>query len=145
MSEQKNLNFTLELEGWWGDESVLIDPACVLYKFKFDVITALLENNFINHTDLDRRNKVAHIKITNKKMPRDKTKFEFYQKKNITITFSDIIVNRDYIGINIPKIDQSSPSEVHMTIFFKKNINDKKQDILKVINEVFDKYSKLEK
>lgn len=142
MSEQKSLDFVLELKGWWGKESVLIDPSCVLYKFKFDVIAALLKNNLINDKDLDRRNNVAHIRITDQKMPQDQKKFDFYQKKNLNIVFSDIRVNRDHIGITLPTIEPLSTSDVHMTIIFKRNIDDKEQDILKILSEVFEKYVK---
>lgn len=134
MTEQKKeLIFKLKLKNWWGRESVLIDDSCVLYKFKFDVINELVDSEVIEESDIDDRSKVAHIKITDKKNAKDQTKFDFYQNKELTISFNDIAINRDFIEVKLV-------SGVHMTIIYKKNIGKEREEILQIIKTIFDQY-----
>jgi hypothetical protein len=99
-----------------GTKSVLIDPTCVLYKLKFDMIDALIKSDLISESYLDSRNKVAHVKITNRRQPKDKTKFNFYQNKRINLIFDNIKINKDFIGVDLV-------GGAHMTVvYFYPNI-----------------------
>lgn len=130
MSTNK-LEFNLKLDGWWGDTSVLINKECVLSKIKDMAINKMLQNKIIEEKDIDSRNKVSHIQITNRNYPRDNNKYNAFNERKISITFNDIQVNRDFIEVQLPE-------RTHMTIFYKKSINGKKTEILKLLRDIFD-------
>jgi hypothetical protein len=133
---ETKLNTVIKLKGWWGNTSVLIDPSCSLYKFKFDVIDALIKEGLIKDSDLDSRNKVAHIMITNRGSPKNDAKFDFYQNKQIVVTFDDIRVNKDFAEVRLI-------GGVHMTIVYKKNIGEKKMEILQVLSRLFNEMCRM--
>jgi hypothetical protein len=130
---QTVIKTNIVLDGYWGDESVLVSKNCMLYELREKIINKLTEEKIILDSDMDSRNKTAHIRLTTKKNPKDERKYNMWNNKQLSITFDDIKINDDYIEFKLPQ-------NKHMTIIYKKNINKDKDKIIQLTTPIFNDF-----
>jgi hypothetical protein len=127
------MEFTVELDKWWGAESAHLKKDSKLYDLKMKFIEALLEKKIVDKNDCDYRNMTPHIKLTEKSRPMDQSA---YDRINGTKINSDALkINPNFIEFNI---GYSGIVQSHFTVFYKKNIGDRKKEI----KEAFDEFIK---
>ncbi len=126
----------VELDGWWGDESALVKKDSLLYKLKMELIDTLMKASLINSADIDNRNKTPHIRIANKMNPKSKTAYDVIHGKKITLANDAVHVSRNVVEL---KIGDSGLVDAHMTLVYKRNIGDHKDEVVKLFNDTLAK------
>ncbi len=128
--------YTVILDGWWGQESALISKDCLLYELKNKTIKRLLDSNILESKDIDNRNQTPHVRVTDKKThPKDENAYRKINGQVRSLSFNSIDFHRDWIDVNL---GHSGIIDTHMTIVYKKGIIAHKENVSEIIKQVID-------
>lgn len=128
--------YQIVFKDWWGKESTLFDPNCILYTLKDQFIKKLLMEGLIDMNDMDDRNKTPHVRVCDKKQnPRDQKCYDKINRQVRTLSLKDINFHNDWIDTDLGFSDSGS-FETHMTLVFKKGIGAHKDRILPMLEEI---------
>ncbi len=126
--------YQILFKDWWGKESTLFDPTCILYALKDQTVKRLLIEGLIDMNDMDDRNKTPHVRVCDKKVnPKDQACYDKINRQVRTLSLKDIEFHNDWIDISL---GHSGSFETHMTLVFKKGIGAHKARILPMLGEI---------
>ena len=107
------VNTTLQLDGWWGDKSVLLHRRSALCQFKLQFIDNLLELGVIKTSDVDARNRTPHIQLINKSNRKSQEMlYRVVDQMMISFSGKDIRIKDKYVELDIG-------SGRHLTLVWK--------------------------
>lgn len=96
------------------NNSVMLDPSCLLYVYKIALRHYLLSKGIITPDDIDAANLVPHIVVRkNKKDPF--SKYHWIQNRSFLIEEKDLTAKNDFLMIELE-------DKLHMTLIFSKKI-----------------------
>ena len=140
MSQIKNqsIPIIIKLNGWWGNKSAMLDPSCILFDLKKDMIKSMLEVGIITESNIDERNGKPHIAITTDTKQKSQEAYSAIDNKLIHLRLNSLIIQENFVNIDIA---HSGVIRCHYTIFYKKNINNYKDIIIGIYENWFQKKS----
>jgi hypothetical protein len=101
------------------NNSVILDPSCLLYVYKIALRHYLLSKHLIDPDDVDNQNLVPHIRVRKDKASR--SHYDDIQNKDFRITESDISIKNDFMIVEL----NSKKTDPHMTLIFCKKLGTK--------------------
>jgi hypothetical protein len=126
--------YQIVFKDWWGKESTLFDPECILYTLKDQFVKKLLIEGLIDMNDMDDRNKTPHVRVCDKRVnPKDQKCYDKINRQIRTLSLKDIDFHNDWIDTSL---GHSTSFETHMTLIFKKGIGAHKARILPILEEI---------
>ena len=132
-----SLNTTVQLNGWWGQESALLVPSSYLYLMKINLIKRLIEKCYMHELDNDLRNQTPYIKLCDKnRNPQDQSCYNVINNQPVTISMGSIFIHRNHIELYIG-------DNTYMTLVFKTNISCNTPELQTIIQSVIDDLYKL--
>jgi hypothetical protein len=135
----KGVNIDLLLDNWWGKKSVLLHKDCFLYKLKNKFIEELLELQYINKSDMDRRNETPHIQITDDRHAKNEGAFNKLNNSVVFLSLDKFLFHKEHIEVETG--DSGVLLQTHMTLIFKKGGYDKDK-FMSVLHHVFNTLTK---
>ena len=123
----------LNLDGWWGDRSVLLNKNCILYKLKKNYVSKLFEKGLLTVKDMDIQNETPHIQITNNSQPKDQNAYLKIDKSSVKVSMNVVQFHDNYISI---PTGNSGITDTHMTLVFCKSLKFHIEEFKKVLEEV---------
>jgi len=114
----------LFFNGWWGNQSALVHPDCILSNLKVSFITNLIEFSAGKiPNQLDNQNKTGHVKLRENKDDIEGTNlYNTLHNTVLQVTVSSFNIKNDYVSLPVGL-------NKHFTLFYYK-------DLLKIVDAV---------
>ena len=124
---------TIHLGPAWGKKSVYVQTGSHLDELKQNTIKQLLEQKIITQDDLDSRNKASHIDIDG-----DQAIYNKLHGSKINLNVNTFKYRKHTVALELTKDTSAGklPKSCHFTILYKKNIDEHRDAIQKIIGDV---------